>query len=440
MVNLSVDGLISGMNTTSLIDALIKGEAAQQTKLKARLTAVKDAATAYRAINTKLDALRTAAAGLTKTATWGAATATATTGTTATVTGAPQPGSTTFTVESLAATHSVVSTARWNSTVDPAGFSELTHTANGRTTTITVGGSGTVADAVKAINDSGLGLTATTIDTNGDAAGGLALQVTATKAGAAQQFDLGGFDRLTQGADARLSFGDPATPMVVTSTSNTFTNVVPGVTFSVTALGAATIDVTADPKAVAASVKAVVDAANAVLADIKATTAATSATAKLKGDSALRRISAEVLSAVSGLVGTESPGTFGLDLTREGTVRFDETKFLAALAADPDGTRQTLGGQVASDGVVTVVGVVQRLIGVADGATDRSTGTLTKLAEGRDALAGDLQDRIDDWDDRLALRRNTLVRQFTAMETALSSLKQQSSWLAGQLASLPSSS
>ena len=50
--------------------------------------------------------------------------------------------------------------------------------------------------------------------------------------------------------------------------------------------------------------------------------------------------------------------------------------------------------------------------------------------------AEDFKDRIADWDVRLATRRKTLTRQFTAMETALSSLKNQSSWLAGQLGSL----
>jgi flagellar hook-associated protein 2 len=438
MAGLSVDGLVSGLDTTSLIDSLVKAEGIQQTKLVTRLAAVKDAATAYRGVNTKLDALRTAAEALTRATTWGAATAKATTGTTATVTGAPQPGSTTFTVESLAATHAVVSTARWNGTGDDAGFSELTYTAGGVSKAIPV--DGTLADAVKAVNDSGLGLTATTIDTNGDAAGGLALQVTATKAGAAQRFEIGGFAPLTQGADARLSVGDPATPMVVTSTSHTFTGLAPGLTFSVSATGPATIDVTADPKAVASSVKAVVDAANAVLADIKTKTSATSTTAKLKGDSALRSLTSELLGAVSGLVGSDSPGTFGVELTRDGSVKFDETKFLAALASDPDRTRQALGGKAAGGGVPAVEGVVQRLVGVVKDATDRATGTLTKLADGRDTLARDLQTRIDDWDDRLALRRSVLVKQFTAMETALSSLKQQSSWLAGQLASLPSSS
>ena len=73
-------------------------------------------------------------------------------------------------------------------------------------------------------------------------------------------------------------------------------------------------------------------------------------------------------------------------------------------------------------------------------ASDATTGTLVALANGQDSLVKDIQDRIDAWDLRLAKRKETLTRQFTAMETALSSLKNQSTWLAGQINSLPSSS
>jgi flagellar hook-associated protein 2 len=68
--------------------------------------------------------------------------------------------------------------------------------------------------------------------------------------------------------------------------------------------------------------------------------------------------------------------------------------------------------------------------------TDATTGTLTLLAKGRDALADDLETRIADWDLRLAARKEALTKQFTAMETALGSLRSQSTWLAGQLSSL----
>ncbi len=100
------------------------------------------------------------------------------------------------------------------------------------------------------------------------------------------------------------------------------------------------------------------------------------------------------------------------------------------------GTATTLDGAA----VPAVTGIAQRLLGVAKTASDSTTGSLVALAKGQDSQAKDIQKRIDAWDLRLVKRKETLTRQFTAMETALSSLRNQSNWLAGQLGSLPSSS
>ena len=48
----------------------------------------------------------------------------------------------------------------------------------------------------------------------------------------------------------------------------------------------------------------------------------------------------------------------------------------------------------------------------------------------------DLARQIADWDVRLAQRQETLKKQYTDLETALSQLKSQSSWLTEQLAQL----
>ena len=48
-----------------------------------------------------------------------------------------------------------------------------------------------------------------------------------------------------------------------------------------------------------------------------------------------------------------------------------------------------------------------------------------------------LKDQITDWDSRLEKRQATLTAKFTAMESALSTLKGQASWLTSQLNSMP---
>ncbi len=48
-----------------------------------------------------------------------------------------------------------------------------------------------------------------------------------------------------------------------------------------------------------------------------------------------------------------------------------------------------------------------------------------------------MNDDIADWDVRLEQRRTSLERQYGALEVALGKLQSQSSWLAGQISSLP---
>jgi flagellar hook-associated protein 2 len=91
------------------------------------------------------------------------------------------------------------------------------------------------------------------------------------------------------------------------------------------------------------------------------------------------------------------------------------------------------------DGVSTpaVPGVAQRLATLAQQASNTTTGTLTLLAKSQDEGADDLQTQIDDWDRRLELRKTALTAQFSAMETMLGTLQNQSSWLSSQIGSLP---
>ncbi len=76
----------------------------------------------------------------------------------------------------------------------------------------------------------------------------------------------------------------------------------------------------------------------------------------------------------------------------------------------------------------------------AKGASDSGTGTLSVTVQSQQSLVKDLGEQITDWDDRLAARRVALERQYASLETALSSLQSQSSYLASQIAALTASS
>jgi flagellar hook-associated protein 2 len=301
-----------------------------------------------------------------------------------------------------------------------------------------IGGTQTVADAAAAINASTLGLSASVVQMSGTE---VALQVTSKTTGAAAEFSFTGagtFSINTQGRDAELSIGT-TTPFTVTSATNTFSSVMPGATITVTKEDPATdviVTVGSDPDAIAGKVQALVDAVNSALTQVKTYTSnAPGSTAALKGDPSLTGLAGQLLNAVSGAVGTSgSPAQVGFQLTRDGKITFDKAKFTTALKDTPDLAQKIVSG----GGTPAVEGIAGRLLSVAKRASDSTTGSIVALANGKDSLVKDLQKRIEAWDVRLAKRKETLSRQFSAMETALSSLKNQSSWLAGQINSLPS--
>jgi flagellar hook-associated protein 2 len=442
-------GLISGMDTASLITQLMQVEANPQTLLKGKLADTQADAKAYRAVNTKFDALRTAAEALTKATAWGAAKASSSsTGVTANASATSAPGTLTFSVTSVAATHAVISAGKWDSTSEALGLTApLQFSHDGVTTDIPLPDGATLADAVTAINAADKGVTATAISTKD----GYRLQVGATAAtGAASVFSLAGaegadtdFPPLVQGTDAEIHVGGAVNGYDVTSPTNTFSDVLPGTTFTVSPTSdKVTLSVTGDPDAVATAVGALVKAANDVLSSIAAQTSTTTGSVGvLKGDSTLRALSSKVLETVSTAIGdTGSASTAGIQLDRYGQLVFDSATFVSALKADPALAQRLVNGAPADAGTPAVQGVAQRLLALAKTATDSTTGTLTLKAKSGDTEATDLQSQIDDWDRRLEIRKATLTAQFTAMETMLGTLQNQSSWLSSQIKSLPSSS
>jgi flagellar hook-associated protein 2 len=142
-----------------------------------------------------------------------------------------------------------------------------------------------------------------------------------------------------------------------------------------------------------------------------------------------------------------SASVAGLELTREGKLKFDSGVFNAKLTADPTLVQGLFGGKLdvgtdnvagTVDDVLTTDGIGARLQRLAQQASDSVSGTLTVLANGQDSRAKDLTKQISDWDLRLTNRQASLTKQFNAMEKALGALQNQASWLNSQLNSLPS--
>ena len=194
----------------------------------------------------------------------------------------------------------------------------------------------------------------------------------------------------------------------------------------------ATVTVTRDTAGLTASVKGLVDAINGLLTDIDTQSAYNATTTKsgtLTGDANVRSLCTALLEAIYAADGT-SMASYGIQVTRGGLIEFDATAFAQAYTADPKGVTERFSS--------TGNGFAARVAAVADGASDPTEGTITAAITGRRTGITRVENSIEEWDRRLELRRTALTRQFTALETALNQMSSQSSWLEGQLASLPS--
>ncbi len=452
-MTMSISGLASGMDTKGLVTDLMKLEALPQNALRTKLSTAQSTAAAYRTVNTALQSILTAAETARKPETWTSTKGTSSAGsvTVASAAGAT-PGSLTFTVTSVAAAHSTVSATRWASTTTAANLTDIqVMSPDGTTTkgTIALDGTETLDQAAAKVNArTDLGLTASVVQTG---TGQFALQINAAASGKDAAFSLAGaeaFSATTVGQDAELRVGTTAAAYSVTSASNEFQNVLAGTTITVSKAESTpvTVSVVSDPEAITTKVSGLVDAVNSALDTIRKQTAnAPGSTAALRGQFAVTQIGGQLLQALSSAVGSDSPAQIGLQLTRDGKLTFAKDTFTSALTTDPALAQRLVAGTPAGtdatgNPVAAVPGIAERLRDVARAASDATTGTLTSLAKGKDSQARDLQDRIASWDVRLVKRKQMLTRQFTAMEVALSSLNNQSNWLAGQLGSLPKSS
>lgn len=438
----SVSGLVSGLDTTSIISQLMQIESQSQTRIKAQLSTAQTNLKALQDLNSKLAALATSAGNLAKATSWNPVAVTSSS-TLVTATAGPSAvtGPLQVTVGQTALAHqlSFTNTALLTDTVTTG--STLVHLdyLDGTTKDIDTG-DGSLQGLVNALNASGTGVKASTIRLDN---GTYRLQVTATNTGAASDFTLTNLDgsailggpAVTAGRDAAITIGVDT----LHSATNTFTNVANGLTLTLApGVAAGTVvdlNVQQDVAGMSSTVKGLVDAVNEALTKIDSLTDYNSTTrtaGPLADDSAVRAARNALLTSIYPTDGT-SLADVGIQLDRYGKLTFDEAKFKGAYAADPAGVAAKFTSG-------TVAGFAARVQQVATNASDPFAGTLTTSINGRNTEISRMQDSIAEWDTRLALRRYSLQRQFTALETALSQMNSQSSWLAGQLSSLPSGS
>ena len=138
--------------------------------------------------------------------------------------------------------------------------------------------------------------------------------------------------------------------------------------------------------------------------------------------------------AFTGLSGTDVAGTInGLTATGVG-----QTLSLSALGGNPAaGLSVTVSAT--TPGMTTVdyrPGAAARVVELATVLTRLETGTLTSAKVSADRRVKDFNDQIGRLEDRLAVREKNFRRQFSNLQTLISGLQSQGSWLSSQIAGL----
>ena len=302
--------------------------------------------------------------------------------------------------------------------------------------------SDSLEDLVASINAADLGYTAFAVNTGS----GYRLQLTANETGADSAFtpDAGifgamGFTVLSNGTDAQLTV-QGENPLTITSSDNTFEDLLPGVAITVNSVTTTPVTVSTerDVDAVTESVNELVTKLNEVIGRISASTANEpgAGRAVLQGNREARKAAEELRSAFTAPMDGNpltSVGFVGIELTREGTLNFNQDKFKAALATDPNALTELFANREVG---ATELGALDRLIEAAEVATKVGQGYLFTAAQAAERRIDDYGRQLESLERRLELRESTLRRTYANLEVALGGLQQQSGYLSQQLSSL----
>lgn len=268
------------------------------------------------------------------------------------------------------------------------------------------------------------------------------LQLNARNSGTAGEFlfDAGDtgldFSTLNRAQDARIVLGGAEGGIMVFSTSNTISNLMPGLSVTLTGTSdePVTVTVTEDHAAAKTAIDGLVTAFNGAIERIRELggyDAETEERGILLGDSTANNIESRLLRTMTGFIpGGNSTlrrwGQIGIQV-KNGELEFDQAKFDAAYERDPEAVIRLF--------TQPETGVADTLKKALEEITDSSKGMITRRNKALDSQKEDLTDRITSLNDLLTRKRERLMRQFQAMESALSQMQSQSAAL-GQIGSL----
>ncbi len=434
----SVSGLISGIDYNEMIEQIMELEREPITRMESRQADYNKKISLYADLSSKLDALKTASEGL-KTATGfytRSASASDEDVCNVTASSSAAEGNYSLTVTALAQAHRIASSAvaAETSTVSSASGNFSFQVGAGDVTTVAVTATTTLAELRDAINAASDDAAASIINDGP----GYRLVLTSTASGAANAITVtenvtslglptgpvAGGVQLQAAQDAAFSIDG----LPMTRSSNTVEGAISGVAITLKTAGTSTLSVTNDTAAIQEKIEAFVTAYNDVVS-IVSTNASYNATTKKSGPFSGEATARDVVTRLQWVLGNRVEGLpdalrslsqIGIKTGRDGTLSIDTAVLTEKITTDLDGVSDLFNSES---------GVANSVWNYVDGVTDTISGAITYRTKGLQSIVSKLGDDITRVEDRLAKYEESLIAQFAKLESLLSTLSTQSSFL-----------
>jgi len=451
-MGISLSGLASGLDTNAMIEGLMKLERLPLTNLQAQKTDLGNQTALMRSLNTKLTALKTAVADLTYQASFNIVGGVSSNKDIVDIktTDSAAKGTYSVKVTSLASAH-VIKSGEFEASKTDLVVAGAKVTIKGEEIELRGNNNEEIlknlVDDIKN-NDALSGISASLINSK---SGHLTLSITANDLGEDNKIT---FDNLSGGLG--LTEAVPASNAVFTvngvkieRSSNEISDAIEGITFNLKASqGESTITIKQDNDKIADKIEAFVKAYNDVATLIHDNTGKGKL---LQSNSTVRNIDMQLKEMIGGLYSDTGSirmlSDIGIEIDKgitnkdnmTGKITFDKDKLLAKLSEDPKAVMDLFNGEktVTLGGTTSVAkGMAIQLNDLVGVWTNSTEGLLTVAIKGFESNIGIVDENIERLSARLERREESLRKQFAAMEVALTTLKSQQNWLAGQISQL----
>ena len=246
---------------------------------------------------------------------------------------------------------------------------------------------------------------------------------TLTFGGADATYGQAGDGNAVNAQDAQVTVNN----VQATSSTNTLTDVVPGVTLTLNAEDAnktVRVSVSRDADGLHKQVDGFVKAYNDLVGWVNdQRSAATDGKASVAREAVVRGLYSDLRAAVLGVHGSGSItrlAAVGIGFDRSGLMTVDSKAFADAVNADPSSVQELFAG--AADG--STAGAFDDMSKLVASYAD-SGGLVSKAKDRIDDQVKNISGRMDVMDAQLTLRRNALQAEFIAADQAMSRLNSQ---------------